>query len=590
MNKRTTRSNGNLCTLCLLLLVMMASPVACDPSNQGGEEGELNIPSEGRVTTPEEESASPVEAVQTDDTWSETSEETGTQNEVQETEEAEEIPMTPDTLIASVSAAVCEALYSCCNAQDFDDYFYTLREKELIIEAGLQEQLPPFVSPSDFDCPTTLANALAIAPFGPWIQAVNDEQVIFNADEATACLEELKTPSCGVETTLALFDSECFGLLPPYSALKPRRMFQRYAEPGATCMPLTDGVGGAIYGTCDPNQGWCCREREDGSCGLAEATEGVCVAASDLGEACGLIPTMQFCKSGLDCGISSCEAAETSPLETGEACYSDFTLLGICKNSYCDMFESGICMTFKQDGASCIISDECDSGSCLEGVCGESQFCTTTEGPELQDSTDTPSGPIDPAALEVARLLTGTFNSNAQSVTNPAYFDISLSSCLVRAPEYGNLVLYVEQAASDNLTQPYRQRLYVITADESTVRSEIWAPKIDFKWTGLCNKDEVTEVAGDQFTLRDGCDVWLTENTEGFLGSTEGKGCSSSLGGASYATSEVTLTEDLLRSWDQGFDSNDIQVWGATAGPYNFDRLTSIPSAEEWATLVEAQL
>ena len=55
-----------------------------------------------------------------------------------------------------------------------------------------------------------------------------------------------------------------------------------------------------------------------------------------------------------------------------------------------------------------------------------------------------------------------------------------------------------------------------------------------------------------------------------WAGSTQGKGCSSTLGGASYATSQVTVTPLELRSWDQGFDAAGKQVWGAEKGPYVF--------------------
>jgi len=45
------------------------------------------------------------------------------------------------------------------------------------------------------------------------------------------------------------------------------------------------------------------------------------------------------------------------------------------------------------------------------------------------------------------------------------------------------------------------------------------------------------------------------------------------LRGASYATSKVTITPDQIISWDQGFDKNDKQVWGATKAGYVFDKL-----------------
>ncbi len=47
--------------------------------------------------------------------------------------------------------------------------------------------------------------------------------------------------------------------------------------------------------------------------------------------------------------------------------------------------------------------------------------------------------------------------------------------------------------------------------------------------------------------------------------------------GASYATSEVTLDEVALESWDRGYDDTDTQVWGATQGPYVFIRRTALP-------------
>ena len=58
-----------------------------------------------------------------------------------------------------------------------------------------------------------------------------------------------------------------------------------------------------------------------------------------------------------------------------------------------------------------------------------------------------------------------------------------------------------------------------------------------------------------------------------FYGATRENDCESSLRGASYATSEVRLFADAMHSWDRGYDADGVQVWGATAGPYEFLRL-----------------
>jgi hypothetical protein len=39
-----------------------------------------------------------------------------------------------------------------------------------------------------------------------------------------------------------------------------------------------------------------------------------------------------------------------------------------------------------------------------------------------------------------------------------------------------------------------------------------------------------------------------------------------------YTTSEVTITNDTIASWDRGFDADGNQKWGAEAGPYIFRR------------------
>jgi hypothetical protein len=45
------------------------------------------------------------------------------------------------------------------------------------------------------------------------------------------------------------------------------------------------------------------------------------------------------------------------------------------------------------------------------------------------------------------------------------------------------------------------------------------------------------------------------------------------------ATSVVVLRANGFSSWDRGFNAVDMQVWGATAGPYLFARRVPIESA-----------
>jgi CpeT protein len=188
-----------------------------------------------------------------------------------------------------------------------------------------------------------------------------------------------------------------------------------------------------------------------------------------------------------------------------------------------------------------------------------------------------------PIAPKAAAWLEGRFDSSAQEKADPQYFAIQLWMCRVEAPELGEHVLYVEQAMMSSKWKPYRQRLYVVEPLEPAslkAVSRVFELKDPDAVIGLCEKDESVSFTAAMVEERQGCHVALEWTGEGFVGGTHGKGCGSTLNGASYATSKVELYADRLTSWDQGFNGDDVQVWGATAGPYIFDRKTPLQWAE----------
>lgn len=180
-----------------------------------------------------------------------------------------------------------------------------------------------------------------------------------------------------------------------------------------------------------------------------------------------------------------------------------------------------------------------------------------------------------PAPSAVARAvaqLTGRFDSSAQAAADRRYFAISLVVCPVTAPELGEHVLYVEQARAESPRAPYRQRVYVVEGVGDEVVSNVYELADPAAAVGACAAPERLRPTRATVVERAGCAVYLRPDGEGFVGATRGQSCASSLQGASYATSEVTLTPTGLRSWDRGFDAAGTQVWGAVAGPYEFVR------------------
>ncbi len=169
--------------------------------------------------------------------------------------------------------------------------------------------------------------------------------------------------------------------------------------------------------------------------------------------------------------------------------------------------------------------------------------------------------------------LEGRFDSLEQSEENINYYAISLVMCEVEAPEIGDAVVYVEQAQMSSLNQPYRQRLYVLDElEEGEVRSSVYELADPDAAIGLCDEDEMMYFSAAEASLKDGCEVYLSWTGKGFSGETEVGTCSSTMGGASYATAAVEMTMDQISSWDQGWNSQGEQVWGAVEGAYIFNR------------------
>lgn len=188
----------------------------------------------------------------------------------------------------------------------------------------------------------------------------------------------------------------------------------------------------------------------------------------------------------------------------------------------------------------------------------------------------------EPAAAVVARWLTGRFDSRAQAQADRTYQAVTLVICKVSIDKIPGRTLYVEQALAGTPRQPYRQRIYLVEPrppEAEHALSRVFEPVDAAPLVGLCDQPapRPTLKADDLFE-RDGCNVDLQWKTDHYEGGTTGKDCPSTLNGATYATSQAWLYADRMESWDRGFDSDDKQVWGATKGPYRFDRKTPVES------------
>lgn len=171
--------------------------------------------------------------------------------------------------------------------------------------------------------------------------------------------------------------------------------------------------------------------------------------------------------------------------------------------------------------------------------------------------------------------MTGSFNSKEQADLDTNFYNISLHMVQIWSERTDYVWLYVEQAASWALDKPYRQRVYRLSENENgTFESAVFTFHNPLKFAGdWKNKNPLSQLTPDSLLAREGCALILSFKDGVFEGSTNGKDCISNLREASYATSEVRIEENIVTSWDRGFNKDDVQVWGADTGPYIFKKL-----------------
>jgi len=155
--------------------------------------------------------------------------------------------------------------------------------------------------------------------------------------------------------------------------------------------------------------------------------------------------------------------------------------------------------------------------------------------------------------LALKKMMTGSFNSAEQAKNDSSYYDITLHMYPIWNSRPGHW-LYVEQSVTANQAKPYRQRVYRLEKlDDNSFASHVYLlpdpKKVIGGWKNLASFESLKET---DLELKDGCAVILKKQTDGtYKGSTGDKTCPSSLRGANYANSIVTVKKGQIESWVQ---------------------------------------
>jgi len=175
----------------------------------------------------------------------------------------------------------------------------------------------------------------------------------------------------------------------------------------------------------------------------------------------------------------------------------------------------------------------------------------------------------------LAAWMAGSYSNAEQTKGDSGYRYVLLHVARIWPERTDGPWLYAEQALANAPEQPYRQLVYQLAQRADGV---IEARTFDLRDPVGLTAAWREPIRFSQFTPADlqsrtACTLYLREKSAGaFTGGTEGKNCPGELPNATYATSEMTVTEETITLWDRGFNSRDTQVWGPIAGGYTFKK------------------
>jgi len=189
------------------------------------------------------------------------------------------------------------------------------------------------------------------------------------------------------------------------------------------------------------------------------------------------------------------------------------------------------------------------------------------------NSTAPASAPEKASVRDLKSAMTGSFSSELQAMANDAYYNIVLHMAPIWPDQPGDY-LYVEQAVADTPTEPYRQRVYALERKGGNrFVSRVYELPEPKQFIGAHeDPSRLSVISPADLIEREGCAVYLRRDKSGvYRGQTKKDKCKSTLRGATYATSRVSIAPgNFVQSWDRGFDAEGKQVWGAEEGGYMF--------------------
>jgi len=189
---------------------------------------------------------------------------------------------------------------------------------------------------------------------------------------------------------------------------------------------------------------------------------------------------------------------------------------------------------------------------------------------------------IEQQVAEVVARLVGSMDTTAQARAYGELPSVQMTTCELR-PDAAMTVahgvwLYQEQALTDRLSDPYRQRFLQVapSADGVSVESRSFKPTQPELWIGLCDRPMTDRIVTTSDFEIVNCSVFLRRMDTVYIGETQPGGCPTNYQRAVRTTNTIYLWETGMDTSDRGFNAAGNQIWGSTDLPYQYRRLPGL--------------
>jgi CpeT protein len=171
--------------------------------------------------------------------------------------------------------------------------------------------------------------------------------------------------------------------------------------------------------------------------------------------------------------------------------------------------------------------------------------------------------------------LTGSFDSKEQAKADPKnYSEVILQMKPIWPKRGEGYWLYAEQSLAASPNKPFRQRVYLLTIKEEQLVLEVYILKNPKRFVEAYKNPAVFDAYNlEALEWKQACQIVLEKDDVNFTGKTKDKACPDEQKGAAYATSEWSISSNVLINWERSFDTADKQISGATQGGYIFKKI-----------------